>query len=143
MAESAEAPKEREMPEHFFVFARDGLRPYQRLDKKFQALFDAAYVDFKRFKQNEIRNFSRTTEVCLQLSQDIDVVKSVILNAERTFDEFEGLMTISTAQLQAQADDSTSKGEKHAKSIQRLQTEMSRVADQSEMADSRCDTADR
>ena len=103
------------MPEHFFVFARDGLRPYQRLDKKFQALFNSAYVDFKKLKQNEIRNFSKTTELCLQITQDIDVVKSVILNAERQFDEFEGLMTVEVAKVQAQADDSTTKGEKLAK----------------------------
>jgi len=49
------------MPDKMFVLSRERLRPYQRLDKKFQGLFDCAYQELKKFKDAEIINFGRTT----------------------------------------------------------------------------------
>ena len=42
------------MPDKMFVLSRERLRPYQRLDKKFQGLFDCAYQELKKFKDAEI-----------------------------------------------------------------------------------------
>ena len=38
------------VPEKIFIFERETLKPYQRLELKFQSLFQTAYKDFKRFK---------------------------------------------------------------------------------------------
>ena len=72
-----------------FVFARENLRPYKRVERRFENLFETAYKDFRRFKQYEVSNFSRTTEMCMQLSQDIEIVKHVLETVEGMFGEFE------------------------------------------------------
>lgn len=39
-----------QIPDKIFIFERETLKPYQRLELKFQSLFQTAYKDFKRFK---------------------------------------------------------------------------------------------
>ena len=57
-----------EMPEHFFIFERESLRPYKRLDKKLNSVLESAYRDFRRFKAQEISNFSKITEMNMQMT---------------------------------------------------------------------------
>ena len=52
-------------------------------------MFTAAYQDFKKFKEDEIANFARTTQMTLQVSADCDIIKQVIETNQANFDEFE------------------------------------------------------
>ena len=45
------------MPDKMYLIRRDALRPYKRLNKKFEELFDMSYGEFKKFKDLEISNF--------------------------------------------------------------------------------------
>ena len=38
------------LPDKIFIFEREAIKPYQRLELKFEKLFQTAYKDFKRFK---------------------------------------------------------------------------------------------
>lgn len=78
-----------EVPDKIFVFDREDLKPYKRLSTKFTKMFAAAYHDFKKFKEDEIANFARTTQMTLQVSADCDVIKQVIETNQANFDEFE------------------------------------------------------
>ena len=107
-----------------FVFARENLRPYKRIERRFDMLFEAAYKDFRRFKQYEVSNFSKTTEMCMQLSQDIEIVKHVVGTVESMFGEFEQSSLGSTSDLLGKTDELILKSDKYGKQISRLEKEL-------------------
>ena len=63
------------MPEKIFVIKREQQKAFKRLNDRFTKLFMNAYSDFRKFKESEIANFARTTQMTLQVSADGDIIK--------------------------------------------------------------------
>ena len=59
------------------------------MDKKYNQLFSIAYEEFKRFKKFELNNFTKLTEMNMQQTQDIDIVKNVVKNLQTYTDELD------------------------------------------------------
>ena len=76
-------------PKTLYLFKREDLKPYQRLEEKFKKLFDMAYSDYKSYKDICINNFAKQTQMMFQLSSDIDIVKSVIDDMKGDFKDYE------------------------------------------------------
>ena len=52
-----------------------------------------AYEEFKRFKKFELSNFTHLSEMNMQLTQDIDVVKNVVKSLQTQTDEIDEFIT--------------------------------------------------
>jgi len=120
-----------------FVFARENLRPYKRIERRFATLFETAYKDFKRFKQYEVSNFSRTTEMCMQLSQDIEVVKHVLETVEAMFGEFEQSSRATNTDLLGRTDELILKSDRYGKLLNRLEKDILKTGEVAEAEECR------
>lgn len=66
------------MPDKLFIIRTEKMRPYKRLDHKFQTLFDKAILKQQAHRELELMNFAKTTRMVIQLSNEVQVVKDVI-----------------------------------------------------------------
>lgn len=58
-----------------FFLERDEPRLIRRLEKEFRKILALQNRDIKEFKDAELRNFGQTTNMLMQINQDIDLVK--------------------------------------------------------------------
>ena len=105
-----------------------------------------AYEEFKRFKKFELSNFTHLSEMNMQLTQDIDVVKNVVKSLQTQTDEIDEFITAKyTAQqqhlekLQKQVDDGAIESEKRSKRLTKLEKEHEDLSNEVKMIDSRTD----
>ena len=64
-----------EIPEQIFVWKREDLKPIKRLEDKFNNIFASAYRDFQKFKEADIKNFAKSTQMTLEVIADCDIIK--------------------------------------------------------------------
>ena len=72
---------------------REKMKGYNRLDMKYQQLFSMAYEEMKRFKKFELNNFTQLSEMNMQLTQDIDIVKNVVKSLQEQTDHVDEFIT--------------------------------------------------
>ena len=77
-----------QVPEKIFVCQVEKMRPYHRMDQKYHKMFAKALDDIEKFKNQELKNFSKTTRMVIQLSNELKVVKDVLDNTQTEFDEY-------------------------------------------------------
>jgi len=53
------------MPDKLFVIQKEKMRPYKRLDHKFQTLFDNAIRKQQEHRKLELVNFAKTTRMVI------------------------------------------------------------------------------
>ena len=66
------------MPKTLFVITADRKKPYKLLDAKYMMLFDRYMREFLTFKEQELRNFEKSTGMLLALGLELGVVKKVV-----------------------------------------------------------------
>lgn len=77
------------IPEQIFVFQKERMKGYNRLDIKYQQLFSMAYEEVKRLKKEELSNFTHLSEMNMQLTQEMDIIKNVVKSLQTQTDEID------------------------------------------------------
>ena len=78
-----------------------------------------AQEDLRAFKANAILNFSKMTQMTLQLDADVGVVKGVVQNIQNSFEEFDDKVTNNQHRLVVQVEEVNERLEKANKVIGR------------------------
>jgi len=69
------------------MFHIDKLRPYQRLDRKYQKLLLKYRTELEKFKEHDVDSFAKTTKMVMELGKELTLVKTVIEAIQSEFDE--------------------------------------------------------